>query len=215
VLQGAGGMHVYDPECLRVLRRICDDHGLLLVLDEVATGFGRTGRLFGSEHAGVVPDVMCVGKALTGGYLTLSAVLVTGAVATAVSASDAGVLMHGPTYMANPLACAVAAASLDLLQAEDWATRVAGVQAGLERGLTPLAGTAGVRDVRVLGAVGVVQLDRPVDVERATDTALEHGVWLRPFRDLVYTMPPYVTVAEDISLVTDAIAAAVRSELAA
>ena len=214
VLQGAGGMHVYDPECLRVLRTLCDDHGLLLVLDEIATGFGRTGRLFGCEHAAVTPDVMCVGKALTGGYLTLSAVLVTGAVATAVSASDAGVLMHGPTYMGNPLACAVAVASLDLLHTEDWAGRVAGIQTGLEQGLTPLAGTAGVRDVRVLGAVGVVQLDRPVDVERATDTALEHGVWLRPFRDLVYTMPPYVTSADDVRLLTDAIAATVRREVA-
>ncbi len=215
VLQGAGGMHVYDPACLRVLREVCDTYGLLLVVDEIATGFGRTGTLFGSEHASVRPDVMCVGKALTGGYLTLSAVLTTAEVAHAVSASESGVLVHGPTYMGNPLACAVAAASLDLLVAEDWSAQVADVSAGLERGLRPLGSVDGVRDVRVLGAVGVVQLDRPVDVARATEVALDHGVWVRPFRDLVYTMPPYVTGPDDVRLVTDAMAAAVRCELAA
>ena len=213
VLQGAGGMHVYDPECLRVLREVCDGHGLLLVLDEIATGFGRTGRMFGCEHAGVVPDVMCVGKALTGGYLTLSAVLTTARVAQDVSASESGVLMHGPTYMGNPLACAVACASLDLLTGSDWAARVAEVSAGLEAGLRPLAGLPGVADVRVLGAVGVVQLDRPVDVERATAAALEAGVWVRPFRDLVYTMPPYVTDADDVARITAAVASAVRTEV--
>ncbi|MBA2739580.1 MAG: adenosylmethionine--8-amino-7-oxononanoate transaminase [Nocardioidaceae bacterium] len=213
VLQGAGGMHVFDPECLRVLRAVCDAHGLLLVLDEIATGFGRTGALFASEHAAVVPDVMCVGKALTGGYLTLSAVLVTGAVADAVSDSDSGVLMHGPTYMGNPLACAVAGASLDLLVSSDWAAQVAAVSAGLEDGLRPLAEVAGVGEVRVLGAVGVVQLDRPVDVERATAAALRTGVWLRPFRDLVYTMPPYVTDGDDVRLITDAVRAAVLGEV--
>ena len=213
VLQGAGGMHVYDPGCLRVLRDVCDRHGLLLVLDEIATGFGRTGRLFGAEHADVVPDVMCVGKALTGGYLTLSAVLTTARVAQDVSASESGVLMHGPTYMGNPLACAVACASLDLLTGSDWAARVAEVSAGLEAGLRPLAGLPGVADVRVLGAVGVVQLDRPVDVERATAAALAAGVWLRPFRDLVYTMPPYVTDADDVARITAAVTSAVRTEV--
>ncbi len=215
VLQGAGGMHVYDPECLRVLREVCDAHGLLLVLDEIATGFGRTGAMFASGHAGVRPDVMCVGKALTGGYLTLSAVLVTGEVARAVSGSESGVLMHGPTYMGNPLACAVAGASLDLLAAEDWSERVTAIATSLSSGLGPLAGVDGVRDVRVLGAVGVVQLDRAVDVDRASAAALAHGVWLRPFRDLVYTMPPYVTPPEDVATITAAIAAAVQGELAA
>ncbi len=214
VLQGAGGMHVYDPASLRVLRGVCDSHGLLLVLDEIATGFGRTGTLFGADQAGVAPDVMCVGKALTGGYLTLSAVLTTGRVAHDVSASESGVLMHGPTYMGNPLACAVACASLDLLTGADWATRVAEVSTGLETGLRPLADVPGVSDVRVLGAVGVVQLDRPVDVERATAAALAAGVWLRPFRDLVYTMPPYVTAPDDVVRITDAVAAAVRAEVA-
>jgi len=211
VLQGAGGMHVYDPECLRVLRRICDEHGLLLVADEIATGFGRTGAMFGCEHAGVAPDVLCLGKALTGGYLTLAAVLTTPRVARAISASDSGVLMHGPTYMGNPLACAVACASLDLLAAGDWSARVAAVSAGLKTGLRPLTQTPGVRDVRVLGAVGVVQLDAPVDVEQATAAALDAGVWLRPFRDLVYTMPPYPTGADDLAAVCAGVVAAVRA----
>ncbi len=213
VLQGAGGIHVYDPACLRVLREVCDEHGVLLVLDEIATGFGRTGELFACEHAGVVPDVMCVGKALTGGYLTLSAVVATAEVANAISASESGALMHGPTYMGNPLACAVAAASIDLLVSAGWASQVAAVSAGLEHGLRPLAGLPGVRDVRVIGAVGAVQLDRQVDVERATEVALRHGVWVRPFRDLVYTMPPYVTGAEDVRLIGEAVGAAVRAEV--
>jgi len=213
VLQGAGGMHVYDPACLGVLRAVCDEHGLLLVLDEIATGFGRTGALFAAEHAGVTPDIMCVGKALTGGYLTLSAVVVTTAVAHAIAASESGVLMHGPTYMGNPLACAVAGASIDLLISAGWADQVAAVSTGLEDGLRPLAALPGVRDVRVLGAVGVVQLDRPVDVGRATEAALQQGVWLRPFRDLVYTMPPYVTAADDVRAITDAIGTAVRGEV--
>jgi len=213
LLQGAGGMHVYDVECLRVLRRRCDAHGWLLVLDEIATGFGRTGTMFAAEQAGVVPDVMCVGKALTGGYLTLSAVLTTGEVAAAVSSSDAGVLMHGPTYMGNPLACAVASASIDLLVGGDWAGQVAAVSAGLGAGLRPLGALDGVADVRVLGAVGVVQLERQVDVERATAAALDAGVWLRPFRDLVYAMPPYVTSPTELATVTAGVAAAVRAEL--
>lgn len=213
LLQGAGGMHVYDVECLRVLRRRCDTHGWLLVLDEIATGFGRTGTMFAAEQAGVVPDVMCVGKALTGGYLTLSAVLTTGEVAAAVSSSDAGVLMHGPTYMGNPLACAVASASIDLLVGGDWAGQVAAVSAGLADGLRPLGALDGVADVRVLGAVGVVQLERQVDVERATAAALDAGVWLRPFRDLVYAMPPYVTSPTELATVTAGVAAAVRAEL--
>ncbi len=215
VLQGAGGMHVYDPECLRVLRRVCDAHDLLLVADEIATGFGRTGTMFGCDHAGVAPDVMCLGKALTGGYLTLSAVMTTARVAQDISASESGVLMHGPTYMGNPLACAVACASLDLLTGSDWCTRVGEVAAGLETGLRPLADLAGVTDVRVIGAVGVVQLDRPVDVDRATAAALDAGVWVRPFRDLVYTMPPYVTGPDDLATVCEGVGAAVRAEVGA
>ncbi len=208
VLQGAGGMRVYPPECLRVLRRLCDASGVLLVLDEIATGFGRTGTMFAAEHAGVVPDVLCVGKALTGGYLTLAAVLCTPDVAQAVCAPPAGALMHGPTFMANPLACAVASANLDLLTGRDWAQDVRRVEDGLRAGLAPAADLPGVRDVRVLGAVGVVQLDRPVDVARATDAALAAGVWLRPFRDLVYTMPPYVSSGDDVAAIGRGVVAA-------
>ncbi len=211
VLQGAGGMRVYPPECLRVLRRLCDASGVLLVLDEIATGFGRTGTMFAAEHAGVVPDVLCVGKALTGGYLTLAAVLCTPDVAQAVCAPPAGALMHGPTFMANPLACAVASANLDLLTGRDWAQDVRRVEDGLRAGLAPAADLPGVRDVRVLGAVGVVQLDRPVDVPRATDAALAAGVWLRPFRDLVYTMPPYVSSGDDVAAIGRGVVAAAEA----
>ena len=214
VLQGAGGMHVYRPACLQVLRDLADEHGLLLVFDEIATGFGRTGTLFAAEHAGVTPDLMCVGKALTGGYLSLAAVLVTDAVAAAISASDSGVLMHGPTFMANPLACAVGCASIDLLVNRDWRRQVRRVGAALATGLEPLAKAPGVRDVRTLGAVGVVQLDQPVNVAAAGETGLQHGVWLRPFRDLVYTMPPYVCSAADLEQICAAISAVVEQEAA-
>ena len=208
VLQGAGGMYVYDPGCLTALRAICDEHDLLLVLDEIATGFGRTGMLFAAEHAGVVPDVMCVGKALTGGYLTLAATLCTTAVAQGIAASDAGVLMHGPTFMANPLACAVAIANLDLLTERDWQADVRRIEAGLRAGLKPATDLDGVRDVRVIGAVGVIELDHPVDVVTASRAAAERGVWIRPFRDLVYTMPPYVVGDDDLQTICDGLLAA-------
>jgi adenosylmethionine---8-amino-7-oxononanoate aminotransferase len=210
LLQGAGGMHVYDARCVRVMREVADEHGLVLVFDEIATAFGRTGTLFAADAAGVAPDVMCVGKALTGGYLTLAAVLTTSDVAHGVSASESGVLMHGPTYMGNPLACAVALASLDLLEANDWRHQVARINARLTAGLEGLRHQAGVHDVRTLGAVGVVQLDHPVDVVKATEAAVEEGVWLRPFRDLIYTMPPYVTPAEDVDRICRAVARAVE-----
>jgi adenosylmethionine-8-amino-7-oxononanoate aminotransferase len=208
VLQGAGGMHVYPPECLRVLREVADAHALLLIFDEIATGFGRTGELFAADHAGVAPDVMCVGKALTGGYLTLAATLCTDAVASGLGASESGLLMHGPTYMANPLACSVASASLALLQRRDWRDEVRQIEATLCAGLEPLRDKPSVADVRVLGAVGVVQLDHLVDVAAATRAAVELGVWLRPFRDLIYTMPPYVTSGSDLASICAAMAAA-------
>lgn len=208
VLQGAGGMYVYDARCLTALRRLCDEHGLLLVADEIATGFGRTGALFGGDWAEVAPDVMCVGKALTGGTMTLAAVLCTPAVADAITASPQRALMHGPTFMGNPLACAVAHASLRLLEGR-WQSQVDGVARGLVAALAPAADLAAVRDVRVLGAVGVVELDRPVDVVAVTRAALERGVWVRPFRNLVYTMPPYVSTEDDIARIGDAIVVAV------
>jgi adenosylmethionine---8-amino-7-oxononanoate aminotransferase len=207
VVQGAGGMWFYDPGYVRVLRELATDHGLLLVLDEIATGFGRTGTLFAAEAAGVAPDIMCVGKALTGGYLTLAAVLCTAEVAGVVSAGESGCLMHGPTYMANPLACAAALASTGLL-ASAWQLEVKRVEAALHLGLAPATALPGVKDVRVLGAIGVVQLDHPVDVGAATAAAVGKGVWLRPFRDLVYTMPPYVCTGEDVAAIAAAVVAA-------
>ncbi|HWX45351.1 MAG TPA: aspartate aminotransferase family protein [Solirubrobacteraceae bacterium] len=211
VVQGAGGMRFHSPACVRVMREVCDKHGLLLVTDEIATGFGRTGRMFACEHAGVSPDVMCVGKALTGGYISLAATLCTGAVASAISGGEGGGLMHGPTYMANPLACAVALASLDLLATGEWRGQVARIERGLREGLEPARELPGVIDVRVLGAIGVVQLDREVDISAATAAAVERGVWLRPFRDLVYTMPPYVISYEDLATVSGAVVEAARA----
>jgi adenosylmethionine---8-amino-7-oxononanoate aminotransferase len=209
VLQGAGGMHVYNPECLLVLRDLADRTGALLVFDEIATGFGRTGAMFAADHAGVKPDLMCLGKALTGGYLTLAAVVCTREVAHRISESESGVLMHGPTFMGNPLACAVAGASIDLLLARDWESQVRRVEQALRAGLAPAADVPGVREVRVLGAVGVVQLDHDADVAQLSARALEHGVWVRPFRDLVYTMPPYVSSDDDVAQICGAITKAV------
>ncbi len=208
LLQGAGGMWTYPAECLRVMRAVADRHDLVLVLDEIATGFGRTGTMFAADAAGVAPDVMCVGKALTGGYLTLAAAICSTRVAEGLSRSESGVLMHGPTYMGNPLACAVALASLDLLVENDWAAQVARVGAGLAAGLEPVRRQPGVADVRTVGAVGVVQLDHPVDVVKATEAAIENGVWLRPFRDLVYTMPPYISTDDDVARICAAVEAA-------
>ncbi len=208
LLQGAGGMWIYDPRCLRVMREVADEHDLLLIADEIATGFGRTGTLFACDAADVVPDLMCLGKALTGGYLTLAAVVCTDRVARGISGSESGVLMHGPTFMGNALACTVALASLDLLMTNDWAAQVARVGAGLSAGLEQCRGLPGVVDVRTIGAVGVVQLDHDVDVVRASEAAAEHGVWLRPFRDLLYAMPPYVTDDDDLARICAAIAAA-------
>ncbi|WP_328990995.1 adenosylmethionine--8-amino-7-oxononanoate transaminase [Kribbella sp. NBC_01245] len=209
VLQGAGGMYAYSPICLRILRDLADEHGFLLILDEIATGFGRTGTMFASEHAGIDPDILCVGKALTGGYLSLAAMLCTSDVAHTVSSGPGGALMHGPTFMANPLACAVALASIDLLLADDWQSTVSRISTGLSKGLAGAVGLPGVRDVRVLGAVGVVQLDRPVDVPRMTEAVLSRGVWVRPFRDLVYTMPPYICTDAEIATIGQAITEAV------
>ena len=208
VLQGAGGMHVYPPAVVQWLRETADHHDWLLILDEVATGFARTGEMFAAAHAGISPDIMCVGKALTGGYLTLAATLCQTHVAEGIDASESGVLMHGPTYMANPLACAVATASIDVLTASNWRADIARIQTHLDDGLGPARDLDHVIDVRTLGAVGVIQLDAQVDVTRVTKTALDHGVWVRPFRDLIYTMPPYVSTNDDLTQITTALVAA-------
>ncbi|MER5947001.1 adenosylmethionine--8-amino-7-oxononanoate transaminase [Streptomyces sp. NPDC001904] len=210
VVQGAGGMRFHSPAYLRVLREACDAHDVLLVFDEIATGFGRTGALFAAEHAALTPDVMCVGKALTGGYLTLAATLCTARVAQGISRGEVPVLAHGPTFMGNPLAAAVACASIDLLLGQDWLGEVKRIEAGLREGLSAAWDVPGVRDVRVLGAIGVVQLDHEVEIAAATRAAVAEGVWVRPFRDLVYTMPPYVTGDEDLARITRAVCAAAR-----
>jgi adenosylmethionine-8-amino-7-oxononanoate aminotransferase len=210
VVQGAGGMRFHSPAYLRVLREACDAHDVLLVFDEIATGFGRTGTLFAAEQAAVTPDVMCVGKALTGGYLTMAATLCTPRVAEGISRGEVPVLAHGPTFMGNPLAAAVACASIDLLLGQDWQSEVKRIGTGLREGLAGAAELPGVTDVRVLGAIGVVQLDHEIDMAAATRAAVAEGVWLRPFRDLVYTMPPYVTDDVDVARIARAVCAAAR-----
>jgi adenosylmethionine-8-amino-7-oxononanoate aminotransferase len=201
-------MRFHSPAYLRVLREACDAHDVLLVFDEIATGFGRTGELFAADHAAVAPDVMCLGKALTGGYLTMAATLCTTRVAEGISRGEVPVLAHGPTFMGNPLAAAVARASVDLLLGQDWRQEVKRLEAGLRDGLAPARELAGVAEVRVLGAIGVVQLDHPVDMAAATAAAVREGVWLRPFRDLVYVMPPYVTDDDDLARICRAVCAA-------
>ena len=214
LLQGAGGMHIYPSDAVRWLADQAQARGWLLILDEIATGFFRLGETaFAFERIGVQPDILCIGKALSAGYLSLAATLCTANVSAGIDASESGVLMHGPTYMGNPLACAVANASLDLLAAHDVPDRIRALEAGLTSGLAPARGLPGVEDVRIIGAVGVIQLDRPVDVPAATRAALEHGVWIRPFRDLIYAMPPFITTPADVEQITTAVLAATKASL--
>jgi adenosylmethionine-8-amino-7-oxononanoate aminotransferase len=212
ILQGAGGMYIYPPDAVRWLADQASHRGWLLILDEIATGFYRLGDTrFAFERAGVTPDILCVGKSLSGGYISLAATLCTSAVADGIEASDSNVLMHGPTYMANPLACAVANASLDLLADPELPARVGVIQDGLAAGLAPALDLDHVVDVRTIGAVGVIQLDRPVLVHEATEAALAQGVWIRPFRDLIYAMPPFISEAEDIAQIAAGMLAAATS----
>lgn len=213
ILQGAGGMWPWSPACLKHLRQRADDLDLVLIADEVATGFGRTGKLFACEWADIVPDIMVVGKSMTGGYMTQSAVLCSDELATEVSRGPGGSLMHGPTFMGNPLASAVTAASLGIVAQGGWQEDVARINEVMSRELTPLRDLDGVIDVRVFGAIAAVQVDSPIVMRRATRTAVENRVWLRPFRDLVYAMPPYICTEDDLVVMAAGMRAVVTDQL--
>ena len=209
IVQGAGGMRFYHPEYLRRVKQLCDQYDILLILDEIATGFGRTGKLFACEYGPVCPDILCLGKALSGGFMSLAATLTTEKISQTLAQGEAGVFMHGPTFMANPLACAVALENLNLLASYDWAGRVATIAQQLAQELAPCQDLPAVKAVRVLGAIGVVELHQPVDMAVVQPQFVAQGVWLRPFNRLIYTMPPYIIEPQQLGQITAAIATVV------
>ena len=213
IIQGAGGMRFYSPQYLQLLRKLCDEHEVLLIADEIATGFGRSGKLFACEHAGIRPDIMTIGKALTGGYMTFAATLCTRHIAETISQSAYPALMHGPTFMGNPLACAVACASIDLILSYDIEIRTANMQALIEQHLAPAAMLKGVTEVRCLGAVAVIELDNPVDMPTFQTLLIENGIWVRPFGKLVYIMPPYIITDDELETLCQALLKVVRAYL--
>jgi len=211
IVQATGGMNFYSADYLRSVRTLCDEYGVLLICDEIATGFARTGKMFACDHAAIAPDIMCVGKALTGGYLTLAATLTTEEVSATISNGEPGLFMHGPTFMANPLACSAALASLKLLTDSDWSLSIKRIEAGLENGLSPCRALSAVTNVRVLGGIGVVELKQPVDMAVIQPMFVEQGVWVRPFGKLVYLMPPYLISDRDLAVLTAAVVKVIES----
>ena len=213
IVQGAGGMRFYAPEYMRQVRALCTTHNVLLIADEIATGFGRTGTLFACEQAEIVPDIMCLGKAITGGYMTLAAVLTTAEISGTISTNAPNAFMHGPTFMANPLACAVANASIDLLIESPWQNRIAAIFRAFSQHLLPCQGWDGIAEVRIKGGIGVLELDQPVDMAAITRRFVDKGVWIRPFGKLVYVMPPYIIADEELDQLLTAMTSAVAEEL--